>query len=133
MNSTTTALLLIITCLLAGCTPSLHLTVKNTNIDTTESDLHLHFEFERIKKSGSQPSDLQRIWIYQDDKLVVDLQQFEAFDTVQSTWDFPSIPKGFKITFPENLDSIPPFSKSDHLRFNFLAGGGYENWEYHPK
>jgi len=76
--------------------------------------------------------DLRRVWIYKDDLLVIDMEKSEFMNDIQSTWDFPTIPKGFKITFPEYLNAMPPFRKEDNLRFSFLASGSYSTYEHKP-
>jgi hypothetical protein len=121
------------TFLFEGCTPSMNLSVRYSSVDTTESELFIHFNFERIKKSETQPLDLTRIWIYKDNCLFLELQRYKFFDEVQDTWDFPLKPKGFKIMYPENLNTMPTFTQKDHLKFNFLAGGSYSSWEHKPK
>lgn len=110
----------------------MNLLVKYSTVDTKESKLQLNFKFERKTKRAIEPLDLRKIWIYKDGRLILEMEKFESFDLVQSTWDFPSIPKGFKITFPENLDTIPLLGKKDHVKFDFIAGGSYGQWEHKP-
>lgn len=115
--------------LFEGCTPSMNLYVNYPTLETSDSNLQLRFEFERKGK----PLDLRRVWIYKDDLLVLELGKSGFSNYIQSIWDFPSIPKGFKITFPENSNEMPPLRKEDNLRFEILAGGSYSTYKYRPK
>lgn len=106
----------------------MNLYVSYPTLKTSDSKLQLSFEFERKGK----PLDLRRVWIYKDDLLELEMEKADFANDIQSIWDFPSIPKGFKITYPENLNAIPPFNKADNLKFSFLADGSYSTYEYKP-
>ena len=111
-----------------GCTPSMNLYVNYPTIEISDSNLQLRFEFERKGK----PLGLSRVWIYKDDLLVLEMVKSDFFNDIDSIWNFPSIPKGFKITFPENLNAMPSFKKEDNLIFSFLANGSYSTYEHKP-
>ena len=61
--------------LAAGCTPSMNLAVDFLNIDTSETFLQLHFTFERKVKDETRQLPLDRVWIYKDECLVIDMEQ----------------------------------------------------------
>jgi hypothetical protein len=100
------------------------------NIDSSETNLQLHFEFASM--ISDEKKSLDRIWIYRNDSLVLQLENQGYLNDSLCTWDFPSIPDGFKIAFPDSTTNIPSFSKNDNLRFEFLANGAYGSWLYKP-
>jgi hypothetical protein len=133
MNTKTVLFVIVSFFLFQRCTPTLDLSVDYPISDDSDTELQIQFDFKRLRKSGSKNLDLTRVWIYKDERLVLDMEKVEYGEEIQHRWNFPAIPEGFKITYPINMDTMPSIKKGDSLRFEFLAGGGYNSWEYKPK
>lgn len=122
---------IVIAFLLAGCSQIMSVIVQFVNIDSEEKSLQLHFEF--LSTYNNEKKSLDCIEIFRNDSLIVRLEnQNYEIDNIYS-WDFPSIPQGFKITYPDSLNSLPLFNKNNRLRFEFLADGAYDTWIYKPE
>ncbi len=123
-------LLIFVVLLITGCSQLMSVFVTFKNIDSSEDNLQLHFEFVRM--INDEKKSLNRIWIYRNDSLVLELENQDYLNDSIYSWNFPSIPKSFKITYPDSTNTFPSFYKSDNLRFEFLASGAYGSWLYKP-
>jgi hypothetical protein len=130
MKKRTYILLFCVVFLITGCSQIMFVLVRFKNIDSSETKLQLHFEFVRM--INDEKKSLDRIWIYRNDSLVLQLENQDYLNDSLYTWEFPSIPDGFKIAFPDSTMTFPSFSKKDNLRFEFLADGAYGSWLYKP-
>ena len=105
--------------------------VKIFDLDSNTQKLEIGFDFKRF--DGLQDVAVRNIKVFKNDSLLYELESDSQFVT---NWNFPQIPGGFKIKYPENTDSIGEFKKSDNLRFEFQAKGqipAYGSWSYIPK
>jgi hypothetical protein len=60
-----------------------------------KTKLQLHFEFVRM--INDEKKSLDRIWIYRNDSLVLQLENQDYLNDSLYTWEFPSIPDGLRL------------------------------------
>ena len=105
--------------------------VRFVNIDERSDSLKLEFKMTYHEFKG-MPLEVGEIEILKNDTLymvfVTDTAKY-----VVSSWDFPSIPNGYRIEYPKFTDTILPFKKTDKLDFVFSSTITYQGtWEYKP-
>jgi hypothetical protein len=124
-------LLLIFIFTICGCSQGLLVLVKFLNIDNETQFLKLHFDF--ISNSDSSRAGyVAEIRIYSNDSLLVALEGKRDSFMVKS-YTYPSIPNGFKITFPEGSTKLPELKKNQDYRFEFAGRDeihAYGGWTY---
>ncbi len=116
---------------ICGCSQGILVIAKFLNIDTETEFLNLHFDFISYSDS-SRAVYVDRIRIYSNDSLLVALEgKLESF--VVKSYTYPSIPKGFKITFPEGATNLPELKKNQDYSFEFDGiddFNAYGGWTY---
>ena len=94
-------------------------TVRFDNIhETDDQKLKLRFEIKDNRKTGKIISP-GGITIRRNDSIVMTITNFSNVDI--DHWNFPSVPNGYRVTYPENTDKLPEFYKTDNLDFSFEA------------
>lgn len=126
-------LLIIVSVVLNSCSEGMNVWVRFLNIDSKDNDLQLYFNFKRW--NDKDLVHVSRIHIYKNDTLTYSIEN-QVNPKGISDWTFPSIPQGFKITFPEKAEKLSGIGKNDNIRFSFSGGGKFialGHWDYKPK
>lgn len=106
---------------------NLDITARFDNIDHNEEVLKLRFEI-KDRKTGKVISP-NYIGVRNNDSLIMSITSDS--NVYIDHWEFPSVPKGFKITYPQNADNLPQIKKADNLQFYFSAHSKYSgSWVY---
>ena len=91
--------------------------VRFENIDDADDKtLKLCFEIKDNRKTGKIISP-GVINIRRNDSIVMTM--INDSNVYIDHWKFPSIPNGFKVTYPQNTEKLPIFYKTDNLDFSF--------------
>lgn len=125
-----------------------YLTVETTyiNIDNPEDsipkikfDIHIHDPRKEGKKYKSQGNNanefiVSEIHIVKDDTLGI-CRLVNTSKTKLTEWDFPNIPEGFEITYPENGTQLPTLTKKDDFTIYIINWGFDSNyiWRHTPQ
>jgi len=127
----TTALLVFLTLTSFSVYRGINIAVRFVNINEHSDSLKLEFTttypVTKIKSSSGGKIDiLKNDSLYM--RFVTDSAKY-----VVDFWNFPSIPNGYRIVYPEFADTMLPFKKSDRLKFVFSSSYiYYGNWDYKP-
>jgi hypothetical protein len=117
---------------LTSCSELIITITRIVNIDSNEPNLELHFDFRRT--SDQKISRVNRIQIIRNDSLICQLTANTGYGI--SEWDFPSIPEGFVISYPDTNKILPKLLKSQGVLFKFGGGikfPGHGSWYYKPR
>ena len=97
------------------------------------AEVELEFTFK--DKSLQEDVNISTIKILRNDSILYELENTSESNHV-SKWHFPNVPKGFKITYPINAQTILPFDQSNELDFWFNGywknTGGTSQWLFKP-
>lgn len=109
----------------------LDFSVRFKNIDEKDNSLKLEFKIN-YPESKMKTYSGSTIDILKADSLYLRL----VADSIKNTtilWNFPSIPVGYRIVYPESTKNFPDFNKIDRVKFIFSSlGVYYGEWEYKP-
>lgn len=106
------------------------MTVFIENINGNESELKLKLKTFDLK-TGNPVNFTGKIDVLKDDTLYIRL----ISDTIINKSPeivFDSIPKGFKLVYPENVKRLPLLTKKDNLKFILSSTNTFYNWTYNP-
>ena len=127
----TTALLLFLALTSFSVYRGINIVVRFVNINEHSDSLKLDFTTTypetKIKSSSSGTIDiLKNDSLYM--RFVTDSAKY-----IVGFWNFPSIPNGYRIVYPEFTNTMLPFTKSDRLKFIFSSSHiYYGSWDYKP-